>query len=993
MRKFLSSFLLTLLCFVAIGANAQTVGETLLGTPVLDYQNKFTDCTFIRFQYSDSNEDKHTKTPVGGQVKLYQGTTLVEEVAFDNYWDPYWAAGAKFTTILDRSKTYTVEFPEGIWAMNNDKTGVDDEISPAKTLTIEATEAPSIAGEKILGAASISWMKDNWGADISGQYTFIKFNYPDANEDVYYRKNATGLPAKLYEGTTLVEESTFDYDWDLWQNGAKFNTILDPSKTYTVEFAEGCWYMSSDEDGENKVEVSPAKTFTIEATTGGGGGGSSELTPWDFTSVTPAVGKVNRLTKITIKASIDVTSFTGMLKGVLKCAETGEEKNIFFNTIWDGSGFETDAMTKASEDGTYTLTIAEGAATIGGNPNNEFTATWTIGDVAPPAPTTTTLALDAATATLAVGDTKQLTATSNVTALISYESSNTDVAIVDETGLVRAVGAGTATITASIAAADDHTAASATCEVTVEAPAPTGPLASITIGEDVIELSETEAIELEDYPAGAVIKVNVADKAIKMARYEIIDVTTGEGLKSFADMTKGEGYYYCEMPRTYGMAAGHDYKIHVWFRNSQSSFSGQTIYEYNFLVKGTNKNVPVLSTVSEYESVSPTEDFVLTGVTGTNTIEVRFKGEAPASATAWAIVGQGNKQSLTTEIVGNTVKVTVPNSAIAQGVLSLFVQAKDAEGHVIGGGSDMKQSVNPDNGSLSWSWASEVGLEMPQMLEANTTVDELKTVTFKASDILSLDEGQLVKVGEGQYIRRYNQLQVMDKLGNVIVSEVSADQYEQIGNNIVLTLKEGIIEAGEYTVVLPYGAFLIGEEHAAASNASGTYVVTVTGNLVPPAVDILGEAVVTVTDTQITISFPEAQIPEGITDGEVSLPGGIIINTIDGTEDTEKYAYPDAVTLPAADGISFTFDNTVGKNVVVTIPAEGIAVTDYSKDPFNGKVIYTNQEAITYKNEATDAIKGITAISNSDVYNLNGQKVDANAKGIVIKAGKKVLVK
>ena len=81
--------------------------------------------------------------------------------------------------------------------------------------------------------------------------------------------------------------------------------------------------------------------------------------------------------------------------------------------------------------------------------------------------------------------------------------------------------------------------------------------------------------------------------------------------------------------------------------------------------------------------------------------------------------------------------------------------------------------------------------------------------------------------------------------------------------------------------------------------------------------------------------------------------------------------------------------------VTNTSKAQGgiAAVTDYSKDPFNGKVIYTNQEAITYKNEATDAIKGITAISNSDVYNLNGQKVDANAKGIVIKAGKKVLVK
>lgn len=850
--------------------------------------------------------------------------------------------------------------------------------------------APSLVGENILGTASISWVKDNWGADISGQCTFIKFNYPDADESKYYRKRNDGVTAELYEGENLIETSTFAYDWDLWQNGAKFNTILDPSKTYTVKFAEGCWYMSSDEEGENKIEVSPAKTFTIEATTGGGGNETPSATAWDFTSVTPAAGKVTSLNKITVKAQgIDFSSVTGMTKGVIKCAETDAVTNVFFMATWDGSGLEA-SFAKISADGTYTLTIAEDALKINGNPNNEFTATWTIGEVAPPTPepVTTTLSLDAATATLTVGDTKQLTATSNVTALIAYESSNTEVAIVDETGLVRAIGAGTATITASIAATDDYTAASATCEVTVEATASTEPFASITIGSDVIELSETEAIELENYPAGAVIKVMVSDEAIKMARYEILDKTTDEIYKSFADMTKGDGFYYCEMPREYGMAAGHEYAIHVWFRNSMSSFSGQTLYEYNFLVNGTNKNVPVLSVVSEYESVAPTEDFVLTGVTGYNTIDVRFKGEAPASATAWSTLEQGIRMNLSTEIVGNTVKVTVPNNAISHGVLVLFVQAKDAEGHIIGGGD---QSVNPNNGALSWSWSSEVGCEMPQMLEAGTTVDELKTVTFKASDVLSLHEGQLVKVGEGEYIRRYNQLQVMDKLGNVIVGSVTASQYSESGNNIVLTLNEGIIEAGEYTIVLPYGAFLIGEEYAAASNASGTYVVTVTGNLVPAPKDILGEAVLAVTDSKITITFPEAEIPEGITDGEISLPGGVIINTPDGTEDTEKYANPDAVVLPATDGVSFTFNNPCGANVVVTIPAGGIQVIDYTNDYF-GKVIYSNSEAITLSGVST-GIASASALSKGVkvVYNLAGQKVGANAKGIVIINGAKVL--
>lgn len=758
-----------------------------------------------------------------------------------------------------------------------------------------ANVSAQTVGETILGTPSISWMKDNWGNDISGQCTFIKFNYPDADESKYYRKKNEGLAAKLYQGTTLVEESTFGYDWDLWQNGAKFNTILDPSKTYRVEFAEGCWYMSSDEEGEEKVEISPAKEFVIEATQGGGEqGGGSQATPWDFTSVTPAVGNVASINKITVKAAnIDFSSVTSMTKGVIKCEETGIETNIFFMSTWDGTGLEA-SFTKIADDGTYTLTIAEGAVTVNGNPNNEFTATWTI------------------------GETKK-----------SAE-------------------------------------------------------ATITIGSDVITLSETTPIELEDYPEGAVIKVYVSDDAIKMARYEILCDETGEALKSFADMVKGDGYYYSEMPRKYGMAAGMHYKIHVWFRNSQSSFSGQTLYEYNYLVNGTNKNVPVLSLVSEFESVSPTEDFVLTGVTGTNTIDVRFKGEAPASATAWATVGQGSRVNLTTTISGQAVKVTVPNSAIAQGVLVLFVQAKDSEGHIIGGGD---QSVNPDNGALSFSWLAEVGLEQPRMLEANTTVDELKTVTFMASDILSLDEGQLVTIN-GAVKRRYQTLQIMDKLGNVIVSEVTADQYEQVGNNITLTLKSGIVEAGEYTIVLPYGAFLIGEEMQAASNASGTYVVTVSGNLEPESDNILGDPVFTVTADQITISFPNAKIPAGITDGEVTLPGGVIVNTPDGTEDTEKYAYPDAVTIPTTDVISFTFNNPCGANAIVTIPAEGIQVVDYTTDYFNGTVIYTNSEALT--NNTTSGINAIKAAAvNGAAFNIAGQKVNADAKGIIIVNGKK----
>ena len=79
-----------------------------------------------------------------------------------------------------------------------------------------------------------------------------------------------------------------------------------------------------------------------------------------------------------------------------------------------------------------------------------------------------TFSLSATTATLTEGESTQLTVSTNSTGAVTYKSSNTAVATVDSKGVVTAVAAGTATITASVAATEAHTAASATCAVTVE---------------------------------------------------------------------------------------------------------------------------------------------------------------------------------------------------------------------------------------------------------------------------------------------------------------------------------------------------------------------------------------------------------------------------------------------------------------------------------------------------------------------------------------------
>ena len=78
-----------------------------------------------------------------------------------------------------------------------------------------------------------------------------------------------------------------------------------------------------------------------------------------------------------------------------------------------------------------------------------------------------------ATKALGVGDTFELGATTvQPDATITYASSNEAVATVSAEGLVTAVAAGEATITASVAAKDKYEAAEATCVVTVTTEAP-----------------------------------------------------------------------------------------------------------------------------------------------------------------------------------------------------------------------------------------------------------------------------------------------------------------------------------------------------------------------------------------------------------------------------------------------------------------------------------------------------------------------------------------
>ena len=137
------------------------------------------------------------------------------------------------------------------------------------------------------------------------------------------------------------------------------------------------------------------------------------------------------------------------------------------NVTWKSS----DTKVATVDNGLVTA-VAEGTATItvttadGGK-----TATCEVTVTQPAKTPVTSVTLDKTSLTLDVGDTETLTATvkpDNATnKAVTWSTSNKNVATVDQNGNVKAVGAGTATITA---AASDGSGKTATCEVTVNGP-------------------------------------------------------------------------------------------------------------------------------------------------------------------------------------------------------------------------------------------------------------------------------------------------------------------------------------------------------------------------------------------------------------------------------------------------------------------------------------------------------------------------------------------
>ena len=146
------------------------------------------------------------------------------------------------------------------------------------------------------------------------------------------------------------------------------------------------------------------------------------------------------------------------------------------NVTWESgpSGIVTISPSADTKTATITAIGASGSTatiTVTTNDGSEKSATCTVTVTEPPTVSVTSVTLDKTSLALDVGGSDTLTATvepDNATnKAVTWSSSNENVATVDQNGNVKAVGAGTATITA---AASDGSGKTATCEVTVNGP-------------------------------------------------------------------------------------------------------------------------------------------------------------------------------------------------------------------------------------------------------------------------------------------------------------------------------------------------------------------------------------------------------------------------------------------------------------------------------------------------------------------------------------------
>ncbi|MCC8357029.1 MAG: YDG domain-containing protein, partial [Oscillospiraceae bacterium] len=460
--------------------------------------------------FSSDNESYVVRTYTsasssGNYLVLYYPITLTTSMlTVDAKEETYTGSEIEkdITSTLTLNTDYTVSYAYNIDAGEATIT-ITGKGNYTGTLTYEftinpATVTPSISGAttKIYDGTTTVTDDQNLtitltgvveGEDVTASAASYVYDSADAGEDILITAS----------GITLGGEDKANYTLGNTTATANVGTIAQATPTLTLSDVTA----TKTYDGE---AVSDPKV-TVTLVNGEEYTGTPTITYYDESGTAldnpPAdVGSYKVVVTISDAGANYKTVSSALDFEIIEADMTAEITG--FNVPYDGEAHE---VTVAAEDGatvTVTYTNAAGEAVTAPTEAGTYTAHVTVtktGYTTIEQDVTVTITVssqaisyETAKVTKTATDgtfTNPLTQTT-VFGKITYTSSNTDVATVDESGQVTIIGVGTATITASVSGADSYTAAAASYTLTVNAvTAPT------ETGEQILVASLTEVPE------------------------------------------------------------------------------------------------------------------------------------------------------------------------------------------------------------------------------------------------------------------------------------------------------------------------------------------------------------------------------------------------------------------------------------------------------------------------------------------------------------------
>ena len=257
-------------------------------------------------------------------------------------------------------------------------------------------------------------------------------------------------------------------------------------------------------------------------------------------TITAKIGKAKVTCKVTVKTqslTLDKSSVSFYVgqSSTIKATVYGASKTVTWST-------SNSKVVTVSKTGVITAK-AVGKATITAKANG-LTKTCTVNVKA------STLSLDKTSVTLNVGDTTTIKATvAGASKNVTWIPSNPKVATVSKTGVVTAIGEGTATITATA------NGVSKECKVTVNAvPIPVNPMKTITLSKNENYTAEYDgSVGFKEF--NKVINMNTVkeykdlyfDRVVNFVSKNIDDLFTA--WQKVADRTKTVGDYTIQVAR------------------------------------------------------------------------------------------------------------------------------------------------------------------------------------------------------------------------------------------------------------------------------------------------------------------------------------------------------------------------------------------------------------------------------------------------------------